>query len=288
MAGTRVSNYGAGDPNITALMVTNNLTFRGLCSASLTNYDTTDEPEIAAGSVVEVGGTLYEFGADEAIGGSPSDGLVYIKLIPSWASVTAEFTNDAPVWRDDLQGWYQSAISVNRYMPVEIFLSSTQYIKRVLRHDVNTNIAHFREEQASGTHGGTFTAGAWRTRVLNTILTNDIGASLASNQITLPPGKYKIHASCPAYFVDGHKAILYNVDAASDAIVGTSEYAYVTAATPTPVTRSFVNGVIQVVSETVFELRHRCESTTATTGLGCAVTLGVVEVYSEILIEKIT
>ncbi|HSV96768.1 MAG TPA: hypothetical protein VLM75_07520 [Spirochaetota bacterium] len=287
MAGTRVSNYGAGDPNITALMVTNNLTFRGLCSVSLTNYDTTDEPEIAAGSVVEVGGTLYEFGADEAIGGSPADGLVYIKLIPSGASVTAEFTNDAPVWRDDLQGWYQSAISVNRYLPFEIFLSSTQYIKRVFRHDVNTNIAHFREEQASGTPGGGIASTNWFTRDLNTIVTNDIGISLLSNQITVPPGKYKVFASAPSYYVEDHRCALYNVSAASISLYGSNEFSP-DSGVPTT-SRSTINGIISLSVETVFELRHKVGVATNIPGnKGNPMSLGVNEYYSELIFEKIT
>ena len=49
-----------------------------------------------------------------------------------------------------------------------------------------------------GTQGGAFTAGAWQTRDLNTVLTNTItGASLTANQITLPAGKYYVEASAP-------------------------------------------------------------------------------------------
>lgn len=60
-----------------------------------------------------------------------------------------------------------------------------------------------------GTHGGTFTAGAWRTRDLNTVLTNTIsGASLSNNQITLPAGKYYVEASAPTTIVHPGEAIL--------------------------------------------------------------------------------
>ena len=41
---------------------------------------------------------------------------------------------------------------------------------------------HIQDQKPQGTYGGTFTAGAWRTRDLNTVLTNTItGASLAAN-----------------------------------------------------------------------------------------------------------
>jgi hypothetical protein len=294
MAGARVNNYSPSTADLTSLMTTVDGDRTGYVALSLTEYASTSRPEISGGSIIEVAGALFRFSTTEAISTasvtSTAAQFYYIEIAPTSSQCSAQFSTTVSVWREDLQGYYQSTISNNRHIGKTYFTGADYTVKNMItvRDKYATNIFHCREEQASGTHGGTFTAGAWRTRVLNTILTNDIGASLASNQITLPPGKYKIHASCPAYFVDGHKAILYNVTAADTSIVGTSEYAYVTAATPTPVTRSFVNGVITISVNTVFELRHRCEATTATTGLGCAVTLGVAEVYSEIIIEKIT
>lgn len=50
---------------------------------------------------------------------------------------------------------------------------------------------HVRNEQLAGTNGGGVTAATWSTGVLNTIVTNTLtGASLSSNQITLPAGDY--------------------------------------------------------------------------------------------------
>jgi len=63
------------------------------------------------------------------------------------------------------------------------------------------DLLHVIEEQAAGTNGhndGNFVSGAYRTRVLNKVLTNEIsGASVASNQITLPAGTYFIEAQSP-------------------------------------------------------------------------------------------
>ena len=54
-----------------------------------------------------------------------------------------------------------------------------------------TKLLHMRDEKANGTQGGTFTSGSWYTRDLNTVVTNEInGASLSSNQFTLPAGDY--------------------------------------------------------------------------------------------------
>ena len=51
------------------------------------------------------------------------------------------------------------------------------------------------EQQAKNTGGGAYSAGAYRTRVINTVNKNEIpGASLASNQITLPAGTYTLRS----------------------------------------------------------------------------------------------
>ena len=55
------------------------------------------------------------------------------------------------------------------------------------------------ELQAAGTNGGTFTNGAFRTRTLNTILSDPDGiCGLAASLITLQKGTYLIEWSAPA------------------------------------------------------------------------------------------
>jgi len=122
MAGTEVNLYGVGDVDLTALMNTvdiQRVTFQGL---SLTNYDNTALPAIAAGSLVEVGGTLFKFSIEEAITAwaGVAAGVAYIKLVPAGVTpdtVTAEFTDTAPTWSDAKQGWYGTVASANhRYV----------------------------------------------------------------------------------------------------------------------------------------------------------------------------
>ncbi len=81
----------------------------GLLQLTLTNFANTSEPAIAAGSVVEFGGSLYVFSGDEAItgwSGVSNDTDAYIKLVPGVSLVTAEFVEAAPTWSDSKQGWY--------------------------------------------------------------------------------------------------------------------------------------------------------------------------------------
>lgn len=132
------------------------------------------------------------------------------------------------------------------------------------------------DEQAAGVAGGTFTSGAWQTRVLNTISSQiGIKASLNSNQVLLEAGAYWCRISCPAYAVNRHKARLRNMTDGTDLLIGTSEFS----GTPAQ-TSSIIAGRIDLTTQKVVEVQHRCETTTATNGFGVASNFAVTEVYA--------
>ena len=142
---------------------------------------------------------------------------------------------------------------------------------------------HVRDEKPSGTTGGASVVGS-NTRTLNTVLTNTIaGASLSSNQITLPAGTYKVYASAPAYSAEDHRLILYNATDTANEILGTGEYARTLY---TVSNRSFVSGLVIITASEVFDLRHIMAAVNAN-GLGIASNDGNVEVYAQISIERI-
>ncbi|MEN6333794.1 MAG: hypothetical protein ABFE01_05995, partial [Phycisphaerales bacterium] len=74
----------------------------GYQAISLTNFASdTDEPQIAAGSKVEIGDALFEFSGNESItgwAGIANSSDVYIHLTVSGSSVTASFSTTAPTW----------------------------------------------------------------------------------------------------------------------------------------------------------------------------------------------
>jgi len=143
---------------------------------------------------------------------------------------------------------------------------------------------YIEDQKAANTAGGTFTSGAWQKRDLNTVVTNEItGASLASSQITLPAGTYEARFSCPAFAVSRHKAKLYNVTASANIILGSSEDSPPTGS----VDKSFGFGRFTLAVQSVLELRHQCQITYATYGLGVESNFAVIEVYSQIEIRKI-
>ncbi len=134
---------------------------------------------------------------------------------------------------------------------------------------------HLREEQAQNTAGGTFTSGAWRTRVLNTEVT-DTGNlnSLAANQFTLAAGTYEIRASAPTFNVSRHQARLQNVTDSSTILVGGSNID----GTNT-MGRAMVQGRFTIAGSKALELQHQCQSTESTDGFGVAANF-TTEVYA--------
>ena len=151
---------------------------------------------------------------------------------------------------------------------------------------VFTSVAAFSDQKAANTQGGTFTSGAWRTRDLNTTVgTNGIsGASIASNQLTLPAGTYLIQGSAPAYDVNQHMTRFYNITDSTVAINGGSAY---TDASDIMVTHSPFSGVVVITGTKVFEIQHYAGATSSTYGFGIQANNGSVETYTQITVLKV-
>ncbi len=150
----------------------------------------------------------------------------------------------------------------------------------------STTYLWVRDEKASGTAPQSLTTAVWNQRVLNTVKANTIsGASLASNQFVLPAGTYEIDATAPCSPGTAgafHKAKLRNVTDSADTIIGTSEAII---QTNTAATVSRIRGQFTIAAMKTFEIDHY---STVTTPGGNAVTAGVVEVYAEVYIRKIS
>ena len=141
------------------------------------------------------------------------------------------------------------------------------------------------DQKAAGTNAGTFTAGSWVTRELNTELADpDSIVSIATNQFTLAAGSYLIKASAPAYKVNFHQVRLYNV---TDTAVAISGYQNYTSSADAIDTKSELSGRITITDTKTFELQHRCSATKSSNGLGNGIDFGepnfyaVVEIYKE-------
>lgn len=147
-----------------------------------------------------------------------------------------------------------------------------------------------QDRKAQNTQGGTFTAAGWRTRPLTTE-SADTGthASIASNQITLAAGTWRIMASAPAYNVNFHQARLYNIsdtavqqDTSGNDMYGTTEVA---GSTTFATSRSIIAGRFTIADTKIFEIQHKCTTTNADDGFGSAGNLGP-EIYTIVELWK--
>lgn len=145
-------------------------------------------------------------------------------------------------------------------------------------------VIHVRDEKATGTHGGSSSAGD-NIRTLNTVVTNTIAdASLASNQVTLPAGTYLIDAWGIAMRSNQTRAFLYNITDVAVELLGSVEYSGQSDTTALP---ALVRGQFTITAEKDFELRQYFNNATATIGLGNRSNDGRTEIYSDVYIRKI-
>ena len=146
------------------------------------------------------------------------------------------------------------------------------------------NYFHAQDQKSSNTDGGTLSGGSFITRVFNTVVTNSIsGASLSSNQITLPSGTYYVWGKAPTIGTARTKTILYNATDSSTILLGTSDDANGNYGVEVQGT---VVGKFVLGAEKAIELRQQ-GVTKSGNGLGEGTGYSVVEVFAEIQIWKV-
>ena len=137
------------------------------------------------------------------------------------------------------------------------------------------------DQKTSGTTGGTFTSGAWRTRDLNTELADADGiVSISSNQFTLGAGSYFIEALAPAYAVNKHQLRIYNSTDAATVQDGQSTYTVVDNQNT-----AYVSGRVTITGSKAFEIQHQSSASRSTIGLGISMNFDV-EIYTVVKIFK--
>ena len=115
---------------------------------------------------------------------------------------------------------------------------------------------------------GTFSSGAWRTRTLNTVVAGPSGiVSVSSNRFTLQAGTYQIHYSAPAYTVDDHQVVLYNV---TDGSYVSNSGGYNSHTWSNTATSDTSYGCVRVTisGAKAFEVRHQCDTGRSGVGFG--------------------
>jgi hypothetical protein len=176
---------------------------------------------------------------------------------------------------------FQSNGSTKMSMDASGNLTANSFVGSALK------LLHVQDEKGTTTHGGSASANTDNIRDLNTVKTNEItGASLSSNQITLPAGTYFVEALASGLAVDHHRAFLYNVTDSDIEVLGMQIF---NSAWNT-LTSGFspVYGRFTISGTKVFELRHRTQSAKADIGLGHYMNDTRSSIYSSVIIRKIS
>jgi hypothetical protein len=125
------------------------------------------------------------------------------------------------------------------------------------------------DKKDAGFNGGTFTSGAWQTRTLNYIEGNKYQIQIDSNQLHIKQNKYTLTIRACAYNVRSHQLRLYNSTDSQVVAYGETSFANGDVNTFT-----LLNVQINYDHDCVFEIQHRCETTTADMGFGKAAGFG--------------
>tara|TARA_R110000765_G_scaffold131088_2_gene229627 strand:+ start:105 stop:830 length:726 start_codon:yes stop_codon:yes gene_type:complete len=144
------------------------------------------------------------------------------------------------------------------------------------------------DSKTTGTNGGTFTLGAWRTRDLQTEVYDGIGISIATNDFTIPAGNYLVRWNAPAFNVRAHQSRLYDVTNTAIIAAGSSEYSRNPEihAGGNVSNKSFGFARLTPSGDTAYRIEHYCEWTNTTYGFGDATGYGPNELYTMVEIYK--
>ena len=155
-----------------------------------------------------------------------------------------------------------------------------------------TKVAQLWDQKTAGTDGGTFTAGSWVDRTLNTENDPQSFVTLESGNVSfsLLSGTYRITWSAPANNVHLQKTRLVHssnsdFSAPVTTIQGSSGFDS-SNLDPNSQTRSFGDTQLTITEKTYFKIQHRCTVTQNTYGFGGATGLAA-EIYTQVTMEDL-
>ena len=144
-------------------------------------------------------------------------------------------------------------------------------------------LAKVHDSGDATTYFGAYTTGDWRTRDIDTEISDEDGiVTISSNQFTLQAGNYFIRFACSMYHCGNHAIRLRNITDSSTAGVGEPNYSY------TYSSSLMTTGTcrVSIDSAKVFEVQGYPSITKATNGMGFAMVNGPchsvrVEIFKE-------
>lgn len=159
-----------------------------------------------------------------------------------------------------------------------------------------------QNQQATGVEGTTVNAGSYVTIDLNTVLKNTItGASLSSNQITLPAGTYRVNLRSPMYnnsaqnpiAIGSHKCRLRDAGDTTTLLNGSNNFSARDDSSSINTANQgdsiIFNQELVLASATTFELQHRVARGQGIAGRADSVAgFELPNIYAEVYIEQLS
>lgn len=151
---------------------------------------------------------------------------------------------------------------------------------------INRQILIVEDQKATTTDGGGSTAGSWQDRTLNTSVVNNIaGASLGSNQVTLPAGTYEVTGFSVSFRTGATQSRLR--DSGDTTTYAISSANYGDTSDGDNILNTF-NGYFTLGSSTTLDLQTKAAQAKATDGFGRASDGGEVEIFSSLKFIKVS
>lgn len=142
-------------------------------------------------------------------------------------------------------------------------------------------LLHIQDQKAAGTNGQTISASTLTTRDLNTVITNNNGATLSSNLITLPAGTYFVDAKLNMHGAVNGKCTLRNNADNSILLSSTNTQSNTTSTTSST---CFISGTITLAASTTLKISH---ISNAAGFAGIAYNVGSPEIYTDAKFWKV-
>lgn len=262
-------------------------TFTGAISGTSGSFSTT----LAVTGAATLSSTLAVTGA-AVIGGAvtSSSGSIVSTALNGTSNATYSLKNNSGSSKGTLYWNYSTNdVSVsNATSTYELKLAGTgelQYAGNKIATTagaVGEIIGILEDQKASGTHGGSATAGSWQTRDLNTEV-YDAGSfvSITTNTFVCTVDGIASWTAPTSDDTGVHVARLYNVTDSTVAGYGTSEYVNNVGYGHT----THSTGIAPITAGKTYRVEHQVQTSTATYGYGRAHSFGT-NVYTRVVIHS--
>lgn len=118
--------------------------------------------------------------------------------------------------------------------------------------------------------GGTFSAGAWRTRSLNALFQNGLGVLISNNRVVLDAGIYYIRGWAACQGVRANALRLFNTTSGTDLLLGPSCFSSIASSSTSvgPNSHTPIEGYFVLTAQSAIQVQHKGLYTKATNGFG--------------------